>query len=557
MHFDSIKIVILSGLAFAAVATRASGQTELFTFTPHLGDAVGSFGFSVAGAGDTDGDGFDDLVVGQALGDSSAIFDRGGVYLFSGWDGSQKYFVKDYENQIGWSVCRMGDLAHNGNSDFAFSSAQEDYCDITFPPTILKVIDGATLTAAFTFNGPNGGGFGQVFFGKSIDGGADIDGDGTNDLVMTFTGFPGAGTPYYRAISGATGADIYHILDPQVAGDIRIVGDIDGDGLADIILTKNIVAEVRVGVAANLLFTVPGYGAYSRVSPAGDVNLDGIPDFAVSDVSANSNKGKITIYSGGSAQPLYVMSGLAPGGRFGSSMDVVGDINNDGIADFAGGAPYASLFGIHTGGVQVHSGANGSLLAILRGKNIQDSFGFSLRGAGDVNGDGLADLIVGSPGEISYSNWDQGTATVVSFAKGLQQFGTGLDGCDGPETLNSHFQPKINSLGFDITCTNAPPSALGLALIGNAQIANGNDIFGIGIPIYVDVFQSTDLFGLDIYSSPSGFADVNTPIPNDPTLVGKTYFAQTIWLWPTGIPGCVPSPYYLSCSHGLAITIQQ
>ncbi|MBI3818475.1 MAG: FG-GAP repeat protein [Planctomycetes bacterium] len=554
MHSDSIRIYVLGILASAVIEANASGQTELFTFKAHAFDDIGKFGFSVAGAGDVDGDGFADVVVGQPLAEATDSFDRGAVYLFSGKDGLEIYFTKNYDNQIGWSVCPMGDLSNSGHSDFAFGSAQEDYCDGSIPQTVLKVVDGASLLTAFTIYGPSGYGSSKVYFGAAIDGGADINGDGVNDLVMISMSSAGG---FYRAISGATGADIYNVWDPFLTNDMRIVGDIDGDGLADVILCEKYVAKILSGPTANLIFSVPDNGFNSRVAPLGDINLDGIPDFAVTDFVANNNDGKVDVYSGSNAQLMYSVPALVAGGALGSSIDSIGDVNGDGIPDFAAGVPYANLPGIHEGGVQVHSGQNGALLALLHGKNNDDIFGYSVRGAGDVNGDGISDLIVGAPRDVEMGNWDKGTATVFSFANGLQQFGRGVNGCNGAEVLNTHAQPKVNTPGFDISCTNAPPSALGLALIGNVQIENGSDIFGIGITIYVDVYQSTELFGFDIYSSAGGFADVNAPIPNDPTLVGKTYFAQTIWLWPTGIPGCVPSPYYLSCSDGLAITIQQ
>jgi hypothetical protein len=111
----------------------------------------------------------------------------------------------------------------------------------------------------------------------------------------------------------------------------------------------------------------------------------------------------------------------------------------------------------------------------------------------------------------------------------------------------------INSPAFAFTCDNAPPSSLGLCLVANAQDAAGSDPFGIGVLLHVNLFAATEVLAFDFPSDALGSAlTTGTGIPNDPFLVGQTYYAQALWVWAT----CALPPFDLSTSKGLAITIR-
>jgi hypothetical protein len=90
-------------------------------------------------------------------------------------------------------------------------------------------------------------------------------------------------------------------------------------------------------------------------------------------------------------------------------------------------------------------------------------------------------------------------------------------------------------------------------LLSNAADDAGSDLLGLGITLHIDFVGSTFLLGLDSLANASGFASAAAPIPNDPSLVGSTFFAQGISLWPAAV--CVPSAFGLSSSSGFRITI--
>lgn len=167
----------------------------------------------------------------------------------------------------------------------------------------------------------------------------------------------------------------------------------------------------------------------------------------------------------------------------------------------------------------------------------------------------------GVPGEyprgyiIEYDNINCNTATQV--------FGTGTAGCQGPHTLSSIGCPLIGNAGFGFQSTACPPSALGLLIIGDVTNVSGTDLFGVNTPSYVDVFNSTELFGFDIVSNASGNAVAITSIPLNSSLVGLSFIGQCFWAWPVSGPNCFPPPigswnppYGMSATPGLIITIQ-
>ena len=161
--------------------------------------------------------------------------------------------------------------------------------------------------------------------------------------------------------------------------------------------------------------------AADSVSGAGDINGDGIADLVVGAPRAGSNAGKTYVIFGSKAgwsSPIslsslngangFVLNGENAGDQSGFSVSGAGDINDDGIADLVVGAPGADstsagktyvIFGSKAGwsspiSLSSLNGANGF---VLNGENAGDDSGYSVSGAGDINGDGIADLVVGAP----------------------------------------------------------------------------------------------------------------------------------------------------------------
>lgn len=143
------------------------------------------------------------------------------------------------------------------------------------------------------------------------------------------------------------------------------------------------------------------------------------------------------------------------------------------------------------------------------------------------------------------------TGFIVQMSN-LLPFGTGTPGCTGPEVLSGSPAPKVNTPSFALSCTNAPPSSLGLWLFMDAADFAGSDPFAIGAKLHVDLFAATTLIGLNGTSDPTGLGTCAAPIPSTPTLAGATLYAQALWAWPLSV--CNNLPFGLSSSNGLAIT---
>lgn len=124
----------------------------------------------------------------------------------------------------------------------------------------------------------------------------------------------------------------------------------------------------------------------------GDVDHDGVEDFVTSaptkDVKG-ANAGRVYVYSSASGTLVWSADG-APGSQLGSGVESAGDVDGDGVQDVVAGAPYA-------GRVYVYSGVDGHVLLTLRAENDSDAFGTHVSTAGDIDHDGHADIFVGTP----------------------------------------------------------------------------------------------------------------------------------------------------------------
>jgi hypothetical protein len=156
------------------------------------------------------------------------------------------------------------------------------------------------------------------------------------------------------------------------------------------------------------------------VRGAGDVNKDGRPDFIIGATENNlftGGEGYARVFSGATGLTLYTFNGVVVDDGFGTSVDGVGDLNNDGYADVAVGAPFVINAGSLRGSVTVFSGKTGGVLGQIFGPSPSDQLGGAVAGAGDVNNDNVPDLIVGAPDSANGGN-QRGKAIVYSGATG-------------------------------------------------------------------------------------------------------------------------------------------
>ncbi len=399
------------------------------------GRAAGDlFGLSVGTAGDVNHDGHDDLIVSAPYNDACAT-DAGAVYIFFGGPGLDG--VADLTltglaagDAFGYSAQTAGDVDGDGYHDIIAGAPYNDanggnagaayVCDLGPPPA-------AAHRVALTFTDTDV--LGRL--GNAVGTAGDVNGDGYADLIvgeyMNDTGGTYAGRAY--VYFGGPGAD--SIPDLTMTGaaaydyfgiSVGTAGDVNGDGYDDFIVgaMQNDAAGVDAGAAylyyggatpdaaADLVLT----GAATNdlfgcsVGTAGDVNNDGYDDIIVGaryNDAGGTTAGRAYVYFGGATPhklPDWTLTGLAASDNFGISVGTAGDVNKDGYDDVIVGAPNNDASGPDAGAAYVfYGGVSPDAIADLTmyGESPADYFGLSVGTAGDMNGDGYADVIVGAP----------------------------------------------------------------------------------------------------------------------------------------------------------------
>jgi len=189
-----------------------------------------------------------------------------------------------------------------------------------------------------------------------------------------------------------------------------------------------VVAALWVGAVgpagfpfAEVLHTARGRAGGDRfgvvVAAVGDVNADGTADWAVGAPRAGGEtdfRGEVRVFSGASGAELLRLEGDSAFDAFGSAVAAAGDVDLDGHADLLVGAPRGTPA---AGSAELRSGRDGSLLLRLVGRAAGDRFGQALAGVGDLDGDGRPELAVGAPGSDAGGS-SAGELTVFSGADG-------------------------------------------------------------------------------------------------------------------------------------------
>lgn len=384
-------------------------------------------------AADVNNDGFSDLIIGAHRSDDAATpgASVGGAYIVYGGDnlpatidlaslGSAGVTIRgvDANDLAGNAVGAIGDINNDGFQDLAFGAIWADSVnnERSQAGEIHVVFGGNALPSTLNFSDP--GVHGMTIYGAAaadelgvgIRRLGDVNGDDIDDVVITSWKAPavglisgGAGQSYI--LYGSTSFDTDLDLDESGTADVTIYGIDDGD--------------------------LSGWG----VSSGGDVNGDGINDFLIGASQADGPnndhafRGESYLILGSARLPNTInlearrsgtitIYGAEEGDYSGRSIDIIGDVNGDGLDDIAIGARAADgvdgslqsagetsiVLGRESWPVAMDLAVPGTAAVTLHGSDAGDNSGFMVRAAGDVDGDGSPDLIIGDRFADSLNN---------------------------------------------------------------------------------------------------------------------------------------------------------
>jgi hypothetical protein len=430
------------GRAQAALsATRSTTAVGPQTLGPdwitESGQAVAWYGYAVKTAGDVNGDGYDDVIVGAYRFDDGET-NEGMAFLYYG-SATGPSVIPDWTAQgdqegflFGHDVGTAGDVNGDGYGDVIIGAPNPDHGDKIGH---AYVYFGSPTGLSATPDWSSQGGQTRGWFGRRVGWAGDVNGDGYADVVVGMphyhTDIPNVGRAlaYYGSPTGPS-----LVADWTVDGDqggalygrsLGRAGDVNGDGYGDVIVGAHMYddgernegrAYVYHGGSAGL-DTTPAWVQESNqadawfgrsVGSAGDVNTDGFADVIVGSpayTNDQSKEGAAFVFYG-SATGLgdaadWMGDAQQADAWFGRAVGWAGDVNADGFDDVIIGAPNFDTKEPDGGKAFIYFGSAAGLGAKpdrSSGLNQANAwYGRSVSTAGDVNADGFADVIIGAP----------------------------------------------------------------------------------------------------------------------------------------------------------------
>jgi len=377
------------------------------------------FGWIARNIGDVDGDSLSDVVISaptHGAGGTSA----GRIYVYSTAGGRLLWSADGAPgDELGTGVEAAGDTNGDGIPDVVASGPAG--------PGVARIYSGRDGRVLHEFRGPNA----VENFGNHVSGTGDVDRDGYADVIVGSPGKDGqTKSPGHAYVySGHSGALL-----------VTLAGERSGDqfgstvaGHSDARQQYLIVGAPRAGPRHHgrvyvyegsrqtLRFTIDADESGNAlglmfVSVPGDLDGDGANDIYASDWSNAArgiSTGRVYVHSGRTGARLLTLTGENAGDGFGTSSAVAGDVDGDGRADLIVGAWNYGKSAIAGGRAYLFSGSDARLLKTYTCRTPGDTFGFDAVGLGDVDGDGTVDLLITS-GWSGVHGYHSGRVFVIS-----------------------------------------------------------------------------------------------------------------------------------------------
>lgn len=373
-----------------------------------VGENAGDqFGWIARNIGDVNRDGVNDIVTSApTFGSAGAGGGRGKVYVFSGRTGELIWSQLGQPGDgLGTGLEGAGDIDGDGAGD-VIAGAPGGNRAVVYSGRdgrVLQTLEGDTAGAGF---------------GTSAAGAGDQNRDGVADMIVGAPGFQVSGSPVGRAyvFSGRDGSRLFTLTGAN-AGDAFgsiVAGDKHGNGTPLLVgapgggATHHGQVVVYDGTTRAKKFTIDADSSGGQLgamftSLVGDVNGDHIPDIYATDFADAARgpfTGRVYVHSGADGKRLLQLTGDHAGDGFGIGSADIGDVNKDGFADLLIGAWQYAGAAQSGGRVYLYSGKEGTLLRTITGQIPGETLGFDATGIGDVNRDGVIDMLVTS----SWSN---------------------------------------------------------------------------------------------------------------------------------------------------------
>lgn len=512
------------------------------------------FGYSCAGAGDVNGDGIPDVIIGSYIEDVGGLNDVGTVDVFSGANGNLLHHWEgvDEGGIFGVAVAGVGDINLDGYDDVIVGAQYED--------------NGATsfAGAAYVYSGFDGtqihkfvGEYSYAYFGGAVASAGYVDADNTPDIIIgSWNANNGSFYDYGAAYiySGSSGSLIRKFSgtthNSRFGNSVAGVGDVNGDGIDDQLVGIPFEyltgagyggrAILYSGADGSVIHQWDGYPDGSTlgwsVSAADDLNNDGVNDVVISSAYANigpkTQAGRVHVYSGADASLIHKWDGETRIDVFGSSVAGVGDMDGDGVGEVVVGAYNADRNGTDDeGAVYIYSGATGAPIYRQLG-NSDDILGHAVAALGDLDQDGHDEVLVSALGADTFGGNRAGRVSVIRFTPILypsSEFVSASAG--GIIQFNLDFPAAYGGLAYEVLI-----SASGV----------GPTHYGVDIPLTLDSLVMNTHAGIypvmhhamhgTLAKGGNGFASISVPAGLDASLIGNTYYLAAI----AGSPGLAP-----------------